>query len=102
MNEKPTPERNTMKYTPGPWAVVDTKVVPSRAVVVACDGGVDIYNAPLTAETEANAHLIAAAPDLLEALDQLAWLTWESTLARPEQWDQVLADTQTAIAKARP
>ncbi len=39
--------------------------------------------------------------DLLEALDQLAWLTWESSLKRPAQWDQVYMDTHNAIAKAR-
>ena len=40
--------------------------------------------------------------DLLEALDQLAYLTWESTGTYPEQWEQAYGDYQAAIAKARP
>jgi len=36
--------------------------------VTACCGFVRIYEAPLTGETAANARLIAAAPDLLNAL----------------------------------
>ena len=57
-----------MKHTPGPWEVIQPdKNHPSRAMVAACNGGVDIYNVPLTEETKANARLIAASPDLLAA-----------------------------------
>ena len=40
--------------------------------------------------------------DLLEALNQLAYLTWESTGTYPEQWEQAYGDYQAAIAKVRP
>lgn len=61
-------KRETAKHTPGPWQTFEPDMEhPSRARVGALDGQVDIYNAPLTRETEANARLIAAAPDLLEA-----------------------------------
>lgn len=58
------------KHTPGPWKVVQPDAInPSRAMVCA-DKGVDIYCAPLTNETLANARLIASAPDLLDLLKQ--------------------------------
>ena len=59
-------------HTPGPWDVLppDTHR-PSRATVVALRGAT-IYDAPLTEETAANARLIAAAPELLAAVIDLA------------------------------
>lgn len=67
-------------YTPGPWKVHKGYRVysPSRLVgengqqyfeVATC--GTD-YQSGSLGETEANAHLIAAAPDLLEALSDAA------------------------------
>lgn len=48
----------------GEWKVVPpSRDYPSRAMV--CADGAQIYDAPLTMETQANARLIAAAPDLL-------------------------------------
>jgi len=71
-----------------------------------CGGtGVSIYDAPLTNETEANARLIAAAPDLLEACKAIvAWGDrWcYRDLSQPQNaktdgpWEQLGA----AIAKA--
>lgn len=47
-------------HTPTPWFVVPPdRDNPSRAMV--CGEGVDIYNAPLTDETEANAEFIVRA-----------------------------------------
>ncbi len=58
--------------TPGEWHVrPPTAQNPSRAVVTALSGFVEIYNAPLTVETAANARLIASAPDLEYALREL-------------------------------
>lgn len=57
------------KHTPGPWVVFQPNASqPSRVSVSTTDGGINLYSAPLTAETQANAHLIAAAPDLLHEL----------------------------------
>lgn len=54
------------RHTPGPWHVSPpTAQHPSQARVSALSGFVQIYDAPLTVETAANARLIAAAPDLL-------------------------------------
>jgi hypothetical protein len=52
------------KFTPGPWEAVGTSVY-FRGLV---RGGFDIRGCP---NSEANARLIAAAPDLLEALKEV-------------------------------
>lgn len=60
--------KSTHRITPGPWHVAPpTEQNPSRATVTALSGFVSIYDAPLTAETAANARLIAAAPELATA-----------------------------------
>ena len=65
-------------FTPGPWAVVGnrTKYVEARLIsgliqeVAAC--GPTAADKGYGPQQEANARLIAAAPDLLEALIELA------------------------------
>jgi hypothetical protein len=64
-------------HTKGIWTFIPPNPEnPSRAIVAS--GFALIYDAPLTNETEANARLIAAAPELLEELEaiktHLAWL----------------------------
>lgn len=71
-----SPPRNPESFqslrTPGKWNVrPPTAQNPSRAVVTALSGFVEIYDAPLTLETAANARLIANAPDLEDALNEL-------------------------------
>jgi len=58
------------KHTPGPWAVADV------GEVVVCATGrtlCDVYSSPATGDeqADADAHLIAAAPDMLAALELL-------------------------------
>lgn len=90
------------KHTPGPWEVgpVDDTVVTHvgadgvRLVVAEIDGD---YNQPETWPImEANARLIAAAPELLEALDRIQ--NW------PRVFDGLRAEdvafARAAIAKA--
>lgn len=60
------------RHTPGPWHVSPpTAQHPSQARVSALSGFVRIYGVPLTVETAANARLIAAAPELLDAVRAL-------------------------------
>jgi len=60
------------KHTLGPWRVTwPPNCADSKIAVTALGGQIDIYLAPLTQETEANARLIAAAPELLEALQDI-------------------------------
>ena len=111
------------QHTPGPWRVAAYKIdqsiiiqdttswVPGhipRVVVQAFDYDClkAIPGKPITGEKEANAHLIAAAPDMLEALktcktvlqamvdgDELAL-----SYADPQDW---LNEVLTAINKAK-
>lgn len=76
------------KFTKGPWF---------------CEYGVDGYYAvfhnedqELVGDARANAHLIAAAPDMYEALDMVLQST-EWSCMESETQDAVI----TAIAKAR-
>lgn len=55
------------KHTKGDWAYnPPSEKRPSEVMVSACKGMVNIYKAPLTKETKANAKLIANAPNLLQ------------------------------------
>jgi hypothetical protein len=92
-------------HTPGPWHVSPPNHEnPSEAHVSALSGFVRIYSAPLTRETKANATLISAAPDLLEALLETmsAWLSEASQGdGIMEEHGAVLARARAAIKKAR-
>lgn len=95
----------TAQHTPGPWiyypdgnaiCVVKTHVL--KVIADADFGHVDIP------EREANARLIAAAPDLLAALDMLAG--WVDANREPEVTSEgqqaawILETARAAIAKA--
>ena len=90
--------REAMKHTPGPW-VVDPAVrqgftvyAPKEGFIVGTQDEEGRYGA---IESEANARLIAAAPDLLDAL--LMVLDDPNALdGRPRTYEYVRA----AIAKA--
>jgi len=63
----------TIKHTPGPWTAIDVEGNPSRSFTI--DAGVHIGSLavwPVAAdEMQANARLIASAPDLLAALQSI-------------------------------
>lgn len=99
---------STTKHTPGPW-----RVSTANPLQVNTDKGGDSvgvaesqkYNAPNTFcdpnEAEANAKLIAAAPDLLELLSE--WLAKEDA-STPDGYEHnetsYKAKVRAAIAKA--
>lgn len=58
-----------MSHTPGPWSVGDKRGVWTGPVVMADNGRRGV--AFVCGESEANAHLIAAAPDLLATVKRL-------------------------------
>ena len=80
-----------MKHTPGPWLIHKPRHCDGDLWIQVLKGAWDItsngasekgviadakYSAMTDEENEANARLIAAAPDLLEALQRtLSWLT---------------------------
>lgn len=89
------------KHTPGSWSLGDLdhngqRVVRAEHIEVAtcwhhCVGG-------LEAQMEANARLIAASPDLLEALDWLVGCLGDGSLQNDGGF--YLAKARAAIAKA--
>ena len=96
-----------MKHTPGPWSV-SVEDSAGRLFVIAHDKGVVARvtrrvtvrrKNPDLSERDSNARLIAAAPEILEALeDAMAWFT------KLEDWSGVgdpdIEKYQAAIEKA--
>ena len=56
-----------MSHTPGPWSVSGWSILEDTNGTLICE--VLPWNEEGSAEDHANAHLIAAAPELLEALE---------------------------------
>lgn len=92
-------------HTPGPWNVGLT--LPEGAIRIECDGGPFIASVRFSAnrderEAQANASLIAAAPELLEALASMVEMFERHMDGRPgpddaaQRWDAARA----AISKA--
>ena len=79
------------EFTPGPWSAYKGIVWTSKDDIVAdCNG--TIFDPP---EDDANARLIAAAPDLLSALGMLV------KMIEDDDWTTVeLDEAREAIAKA--
>lgn len=107
---------NKSKHTPGPWAVhreektgnVPYVVAPDLLTMIADVNTVERHILHAPEDAEANARLIAVAPELLEALEQAAAayeLLIVSTLGfTPEErsaMEKDLALFEAAIHKAR-
>ena len=102
------------KWTPGPWEVDDAGDVHSKHLgyaysFVAISTGEDYGgyygdNADVDLQKKANAHLIAAAPDLYEALEELNDWIFNPGPEEDETEESVLATfekVKAALAKAR-
>lgn len=92
-----------MSHTPGPWTYDDESVTGSvwsgNAPSGAWPTGVCVASVlGDSAESEANARLIAAAPELLEALEEC--LEWIRQNGRPPT-SELRQRVENAIAKAR-
>jgi hypothetical protein len=82
-----------MSHTPGPWTLdrrSEKLVGANGANVVVYASGLSFAGLPPTEEFKANARLIAAAPELLEALKAL----------RSFMWKEGYTDTTPAMVKA--
>lgn len=96
----------TTKHTPGPW-VIHQSTAESWPEILAPNGTVPLarINSTWRGEALANARLIAAAPELLEALgrisDSINGLSGPiPTRNTPEFWDYVKTIADEAISKA--
>ena len=95
-----------MKHTPGPWRIVDMPQEGAPHIAAGTTNDDMTLVAAIIwpyetegwrAEDEANARLIAAAPDLLEALQVM---TWHSGYHSPTTPCSHCAKVRAAIAKA--
>ena len=107
------------RHTPGPWeydpnsdnveaenTLFDTEIA---GTIVTADGGHRFHVARIwsdvfggTDEAQANAHLIAAAPELLEALVSIrAWVTDGGFEDTHEGVAEICGQARAAIAKAK-
>jgi hypothetical protein len=93
-------ECTVMTYTPGPWTLTpDLIVVDKRGAEV-----VDIHIASQLLEASANGRLIAAAPDMLAALETIRKLVEPGQEMHLRQAIDAMSDcyqaARAAIAKA--
>lgn len=90
------------KHTPGPWIVLDGEITfegeDSDVVIAIVNDG---YKSPSVAESEANARLIAVAPDMLAALKECALQIAQTHNRKLTSDEQIALDNaRAAIAKA--
>lgn len=96
----------TTSHTPGPWKVFDPMVDGDTYGIDGADGTAVVYYGYRDTEDgipkKADACLIAAAPDLLLALERIT-SSYRSLLARRpvRDVDETLAEVDAALAKAR-
>lgn len=102
----------TTNHTPGPW----TQTIGAWGNIGADNdsrgnGSVQVASISLPSENEpawaaegkANARLIAAAPDMLEALREMTDLAYKLAMASPDlnpEVDRIIPKARAAIAKA--
>lgn len=92
-----------MSHTPGPWHVIPDDSRPDvTAAIFGCIANVADTTAIDKATRAANAHLIAAAPDMRHALDiARSAIELLAACTTPRQkTDETLAIIDAAIAKA--
>ena len=82
------------EHTPGPWVAAGTDIdAAAKTVAIAtCGPG-------RTGEAVANARLIAAAPDMKEALEGVMRMTFEDLSA--EESGEIIEAAVRALVKAR-
>lgn len=92
----------TTKHTPGPWNGPNFNghywdIFPNTE---SRGGNISVFRSGMTdEEVEANANLIASAPELLDALEYCIAMFDEGV---PEyEWDSIKQNARAAIAKAK-
>ena len=89
------------KHTPGPWAFYDDTALTGCIEIVALGKTVARIYRSVPEKDLPNARLIAAAPDLLEALrDAVTMIDSLNSAYGSEQVDSVASNGRAVIAKA--
>lgn len=98
------------KHTPGPWGIrnLSSGEVPNGDIEICGSGariciieGSDAYHYGWNSEREANARLIAAAPDLLGTLNRITGEAWAHNGGEAiEQLKDIKKWAKSSIAKA--
>lgn len=92
------------KYTPGPWETAGSGITVWSLDEMVADCSPEDGEIP-TSERQANARLIASAPELLEALEATVLHVEMPLSGRDADWHEagtdILNRARTAIAKAR-
>ena len=94
------------KFTPGPWKVLDTqtpciKEVYGPSFRISCVMWANDLSEADFAKRNADLALIAAAPELLEALEELLAMCERQTDFNDDGDGNTLSRSKAAIAKAR-
>ena len=103
--ESPIERSKTVNHTPGPWTVFKSPVRKALLIHAKDDLLVADLGDDETGTQEANARLIAAAPDLLAALSELV-AEWDNDHADEDHQSGITPETggiilaRMAIAKA--
>ena len=94
------------KHTPGPWIAVGYQVeIESETVADICTTNAHLFGQPglhNDATAMANARLIAAAPDMLEVLEELLWLReqqFKSAVKKKNAYERAMSMTPMGLIK---
>jgi len=95
------------KHTPGPWKLTTiqgkkySEQIHNKDMTFICDFNCNPMH-PMTKEERANAHLIAAAPEMLETLEYILqnWSPKRENQSLKE-WQDEIGDIALLIAKAK-
>jgi hypothetical protein len=94
------------KHTPGPWVIRTAATYRSQIEAINGKGRADVVARITTPKggaeaSDANARLIAAAPDMLEALEAIAPMLPHGAVDNDPQWAGAINAVRNAIKKAR-
>lgn len=96
---------NESAYTPKPWVVEEDGdgLLIRMEALAGVDEYLAVYASPDKGRREADAYLIAAAPDLYEALARvMTWIgNWSPSFTEDEEWAADDQAASAALAKAR-
>jgi len=97
--EQGATQMSEAKHTPGPWTVRSQQIMDATSSVIArvTDNEVSGFDCPTPAVAKRNAALLAAAPDLLAALQALA----NECERIPHVMGSTSLDMKVVVAEAR-